>query len=146
MTQDLPPPPQQLRPGYYQNLFLVASFVLWPTWPILIIRSPWHNGILSGGVAWAYLICGSVLVFKSIQGGLWDLIVLMLPPGLVLTFALQVFWESYKRQELRPYLPVSAGGETTHTEPGTRKKGVTSASTPRSRQRRRSRSGRSPRR
>ena len=146
MNQDLPPPPQQLRPWYYQNLFLVASFVLWPTWPILIIRSPWHNGILSGGVAWAYLICGSVLVFKSIQEGLWDLMVLMLPPGLVLTFALQVFWESYKRQDLRPYLPVSTGEESTDTGSGVPKRSVPSGSTPRSRQRRRSRSRRSPRR
>lgn len=104
MNQDLPPPPRELRPWYYQNLFLAAAFVLWPAWSVLIIRSPWHNGILSGGVAWAALIVVSVGVFKTAQVGRWDLIVLLVPPGLVLTFALQVFWEGYKKQHLHQYL------------------------------------------
>lgn len=148
MNQDLPPPPRELRPWYYQNLFLVAAFVLWPAWPVLIIRSPWHNGILSGGVAWMLLIVGSVAVFKTAQAGAWDLIALIVPPGLVLTFALQVFWASYKKQYLGPYLPEYNNEKSGTTGASDRQDSVPSqpASTPRGRLRRRSRSRRSSRR
>lgn len=149
MNQDLPPPPRELRPWYYQNLFLVAAFVLWPAWPVLIIRSPWHNGILSGGVAWAALIVGSVAGFKSVQAGSWDLILLYYVPGFVLTIVLQVFWEAYKKEYLGPYLPgiasgassESGGQESTASQPD-----PTLGSTPRARLRRRSRTRRAPRR
>ena len=148
MNQDLPPPPRELRPWYYQNLFLVVAFVLWPAWPVLILRSPWNSGnfgIFSGGVAWMVLIVGGVAVFKTAQAGRWDLIVLIVPPGLVLTFALQVFWAAYKKQYLGPYLPgnrngasgASEGQESAQSQPG---------STPRGRLRRRSRSRRTHRR
>ena len=63
------PPPQDLRPWYYQNWFLIPTFVLgwpitpvsivWPLWAVLIIRSPWHNGIMSGALAWAMLLSGA---------------------------------------------------------------------------------------
>lgn len=142
MNQDLPPPPWELRPWYYRNLFLVAAFVLWPAWSVLIIRSPWHNGILSGGVAWAALIVGSVAVFKTIQADGWDIIVLLLPPGLVLTLVLQVFWEGYKRQELRPYLQQTGDDAPADSTPGP----SPSESTPRSRMRRRRSTRRAPRR
>ncbi len=152
MNQDLPPPPRELRPWYYQNLFLVAAFVLWPAWSLLIIRSPWHNGILSGGVAWATLIVGSVAIFKTAQVDRWDLIVLIVPPGLALTFALQVFWESYKKQYLAPYLPVitpavtNEASQKTEASSGQDYAPSPPGSTPRERQRRRSRSRRPPRR
>ena len=144
MNQDLPPPPRELRPWYYQNLFLVVAFVLWPAWSVLIIRSPWHTGTMSGGVAWCALIVGSVAVFKTAQVDRWDLIVLIVPPGLVLTFALQVFWESYKKQYLGPYLPeiTNKAAQTTEASSGQ----DPAPSTPRERLRRRSRSRRSNRR
>jgi hypothetical protein len=113
MNQDLPPPPPELRPWYYQNLFLVVAFVLWPAWPILILRSPWNHGnfgIISGGVAWMVLIVGSVAIFLTVQAGRWDLVVLIVPPGIVLTVALQVFWASYKKRYLGPYLPRTDNG------------------------------------
>ena len=149
MSQDLPPPPRELRPWYYQNLFLAVAFVLWPAWPVLIIRSPWHNGILSGGVAWCALIVGSVAGFKSVQAGSWDLIVVYYVPGFVLTFALQVFWAAYKKEYLRPYLPeynTEAYGASTGQDTAPSQPDATSQSTPRARLRRRSRSRRSSRR
>ena len=149
MNQDLPPPPRELRPWYYQNLFLVAAFVLWPAWPVLILRSPWHNGILSGGVAWCALIVGSVAVFKTAQAGRWDLIFLLVPPGVVLTIALQVYWEAYKKQYLGPYLPGNsneAPGASAGQESAPSQSGAMPGSTPRARLRGRSRSRHSPRR
>ena len=146
MNQDLPPPPRELRPWYYQNLFLVAAFVLWPAWSVLIIRSPWHNGILSGGVAWAALIVGSVAGFRSIQAGSWDLIVFYYVPGIVLTIALQVFWAAYKKEYLGPYLPGNSNGASGGQESASSQPGAAPGSTPRARLRRRSRSRRLPRR
>ncbi len=148
MNQDLPPPPRELRPWYYQNLFLVVAFVLWPAWSVLIIRSPWHTGTLSGGVAWCALIVGSVVGFKSVQAGSWDLIAIYYVPGLVLTFALQVFWASYKKQYLGPYLPVitNEAAQTTEASNGQDPAPSAPGSTPRERLRRRSRPRRSNRR
>ena len=148
MNQDLPPPPQELRPWYYQNLFLMVAFVLWLAWAVLIIRSPWHNGILSGGVAWAYLICGSVFVFKTVQAGAWYPVLNYLVPGLVLTVALQVFWAAYKKQYLGPYLPEynsAASGTPEDEGSAPSQSGAMPDSTPRARLRRRSRSRRPPR-
>jgi len=148
MNQDLPPPPQHLRPWYYQNLFLVVAFVLWPAWSILILRSPWNHGnfgIISGGVAWMVLIVGVVAIFLTVQAGRLDLVVLMVPPGIVLTIALQVFWASYKKQHLGPYLPdygTAASGTPDHHETAPSEQGAA----PRGRPRRRSRSSRSNRR
>ncbi len=152
MSQDLPPPPRELRPWYYQNLFLAVAFVLWPAWPVLILRSPWNSGnfgILSGGVAWMILIVGAVAIFLTAQAGRWDLIVLTVPPGLVLTIALQVFWAAYKKEYLKPYLPeynIEAYGASTGQDTAPSQPDATSQPTPRARLRRRSRSRRSSRR
>jgi len=103
--QQPPPPPQDLRPWYYQNLFLIPAFVLgwpitpvsilWPLWAVLIIRSPWHNGIMSGALAWAMLMTGAfelVLMMRS------DPITVMrvLVPGVALTVVTQVLWSKHK--------------------------------------------------
>ena len=95
------------------------------------------------------LIVGSVLGFKFIQAGAWDVIVIYYVPGLVLTIALHVFWESYKKQYLGPYFPEynkvvsgAPGGEETAPP----RSGESTGSSPRARLRRRSRSRRSPRR
>ena len=148
MNQDLPPPPQELRPWYYQNLFLVVAFVLWPAWSVLILRSPWNHGnfgIISGGVAWMVLIVGGVAIFLTVQAGRWDLVVLIVPPGIVVTIALQVFWEAYKKQYLGPYLPGNGDGAS-GASGGQESALSQSGATPRARLRRRSRSRRSLRR
>lgn len=103
MNQEpLPPPPKELLPWYYQNLFLAVAFVLWPSWSILILRSPWHNGILSGGVAWAALILGTVLGVRSVAEGSGGLVIVFYVPGLVLTLGTQIHWAGYKRQFIDP--------------------------------------------
>ena len=58
MNQERPPPPDELKPWYYQYWFLYPVFAFWPLWAVLILRSPWHNGVASGAVAWAMLIVG----------------------------------------------------------------------------------------
>ena len=106
MNQEpLPPPPKELLPWYYQNLFLAVAFVLWPSWSILILRSPWHNGILSGGVAWSALIVGSILGVRSVVEGSGSLLIVFGVPGLVLTLWTQIHWSGYKRQFINPWLP-----------------------------------------
>ena len=64
------------RPWYYQNWFLIASFVLgwpllpeiglyfsvWPAWAFLIIRSPWHTTYIFRALAWSMIITGGILM------------------------------------------------------------------------------------
>ena len=100
-----PPPPAELRPWYYQNLFLAIAFVLWPSWSFLILRSPWHNGILSGGMAWAALILGSVAGFRSLVEGNGSLVIVFFVPGIVLTLGTQIHWAGYKKQFIDPLYP-----------------------------------------
>ena len=103
-----PPPPKELLPWYYQSLFLAVAFVLWPSWSFLILRSPWHNGILSGGVAWAALILGTVLGVRSVAEGSGSLVIVFYVPGLVLTLGTQIHWAGYKRQFIDPLYAVVA--------------------------------------
>ena len=89
-----PTPPNELRPWYYQFWFLYPTIVLWPLWPILILRSPWHNGLLSGSLAWAYLIsAGYILITKAQLGGT-DLgtVIAYAGPGVILTIVTQILW------------------------------------------------------
>ena len=110
MSQAPPtPPPAELRPWYYQNLFLAVAFVLWPSWSFLILRSPWHNGIMSGGVAWAALILGSVAGFRSLVEGSGDIVIVFFVPGIVLTLGTQIHWAGYKRQFIDPLYPADTG-------------------------------------
>ena len=142
MSQERPPPPKELRPWYYQNLFLIAAFVLWPSWSFLMLRSPWHNGILSGGVAWAALIVGVVLGFRSVVEGSGGLVIVFYVPGLALTLVTQVHWAGYKRQFIEPLYPSVGNPAVSDTvEPKRQSRPVR-----RSRARRRSRSGRASRR
>ena len=103
--QQPPPPPQDLRPWYYQNWFLIPAFVLgwpitpvsilWPLWAVLTIRSPWHNGIMSGALAWAMLMTGAFeLVLR--MGSNPVVAVMMVLPGVALTVVTQVLWSKHK--------------------------------------------------
>ncbi len=93
------PPPQELKPWYYQEWFMFPTAVFWPLWAILIIRSPWHNGLVSGAVAWAMLIVGGYLIIwpQLIQSGrLNEFTIVLIIPGLLLTLITQVHWTRYR--------------------------------------------------
>ena len=123
--QQLPPPPQELRPWYYRYWFLILAFMLswplspyipwlWPVWAVLIIRSPWHNGIMSGGLAWALLLIGaywlSILLSSNPSTALF-----LLMPGLSLTVVTQVLWSKHKLT--LPSAFPTAGEESTRDSP-----------------------------
>ena len=138
----LPPPPEELRPWYYENLFLVAAFVLWPCWSFLILRSPWHNGIMSGGVAWAALILGGVLGVRSVVEGSGGLVIVFYVPGIVLTLGTQIHWAGYKKQFIDPLYPTAPKPD----DPDAVETGREDGPSRRTRPRRRSRSNRTSRR
>ena len=95
-----PVPPDELKPWYYQYWFLHPMIVFWPLWPILIIRSPWHNGLIVGALAWAWLIVGGYLGFVRLQvGGSVALsTVAIVAPGLLFTVITQVHWTINRRR------------------------------------------------
>lgn len=116
MEQADPPPPDSQRPWYYRNWFLLPAFVLgwpiglvldisvlwpwWPLWPLLIIRSPWHRGFITGTLAWAMLMStGSLIALRFIES--WSdpvSTVIVIAPGLVLTFVIQAMWSKDRRK------------------------------------------------
>ena len=111
MSESPPPPPEQLKPWYYQYWFLYPSFMFWPVWSILILRSPWHNGIISGAIAWAALFIGSYALYTWGIGGRPGLDALLsgqispahlltgqiILPGLLLTIITQTHWLRHRR-------------------------------------------------
>ena len=164
--QQLPPPPQELRPWYYRNWFLISafvlgwplpySFVLWPVWAVLILRSPWHNGIIPGGLAWAMLLTGAFGLVQLMRSNPSGALALLLP-GLALTVVTQVLWSKHKRE--LPAALATAAVDSTQDSPTDTSDGVLPGSasderdTPRFRstrvrrrspRRRSSRSGRRP--
>ena len=103
-----PAPPEALKPWYYQGWFLVPTFVWWPCSAILFIRSPWHNGVVSGALSWAWIIIGGGWIFLRtqlrIQNGdpLWDPTLLALAaPGIALTIITQTLWLTKDRPRVR---------------------------------------------
>ena len=103
-----PIPPEALKPWYYQGWFLVPTFVWWPCSAILFIRSPWHNGVVSGALSWAWIIIGGGWIFLRtqlrIQNGdpLLDPTLLALAaPGIVLTAITQTLWLTRDRPHIR---------------------------------------------
>ncbi len=103
-----PVPPDALKPWYYQGWFLVPTFVWWPCSAILFIRSPWHNGVVSGALSWAWIIIGGGWIFLRtqfrIQNGdpLLDPTLLALAaPGIVLTVITQMLWLTRDRPLIR---------------------------------------------
>ena len=93
------PPPQELKPWYYQEWFMFPTAVFWPLWAILIIRSPWHNGLISGAVAWAMLIVGGYfIIWEQLipDQRLNPITITVIMPGLLLTVITQVHWARYR--------------------------------------------------
>ena len=113
-TQDTQPPtpppvpPEALKPWYYQGWFLVPTFVWWPCSAILFIRSPWHDGVVSGALSWAWIIVGGGWIFLRtqfrMQNGqpLLDPTLLALAaPGVFLTILTQSLWLLRDRPRIR---------------------------------------------
>ena len=126
-----PEPPDALKPWYYQSWFIVPTFVWWPCSAILFIRSPWHNGVVSGALSWAWLIVGGGFVFLRLKDNLDnrgspflgfineqvqpDLTLLaLIAPGIVLTAVTQALWLSRDRPRIRRIR--NAGGFAAYTE------------------------------
>ena len=117
------------RPWYYRNAFLVPAFLLslpvfgiflwptlWPVWPVLILRSPWHRGFFSGTFAWAMMLSGVVMTILILKDPDESPVVTvaLLVPGLVVTIIIQTLWNRYKRglpPELFAPVPGAAPGE-----------------------------------
>ena len=113
-----PVPPEALKPWYYQSWFIVPTFVWWPCSAILFIRSPWHNGVVSGALSWAWLIIGGGFIFLRLKDNLdnrgnillglvngqpqTDLTLLALAtPGILLTILTQSLWLLRDRPRIR---------------------------------------------
>ncbi|MCY4417355.1 MAG: hypothetical protein OXE87_13755 [Chloroflexi bacterium] len=147
-----PVPPDALKPWYYQGWFIVPTFVWWPSSAVLFIRSPWHNGVVSGALSWAWVIVGGGFIFLRLKDNLdergnpflglingevqADLTLLALvAPGIVLTIVTQALWLTRDRPRIRRIR--SAGGFAAYEseEPGNGTPGQTRtpAETPRSR-------------
>jgi hypothetical protein len=112
MTQGQPPSPDRPRPWFYQNWFLFAAFilgwpilaglfrlplVLWPVWPVLIIRSPWHTGFRIRALAWTMLLTGGGTMVELLQTpDTRQIALIIVIPGISLTVLTQALWTRYK--------------------------------------------------
>ena len=114
------PPPQELKPWYYQEWFMFPTAVFWPLWAVLILRSPWHNGLISGAVAWAMLFVGGYFIIwiQLIESRrLNDFTIVLIIPGLLLTLITQVHWMRYRPALRAGFLsPDSAAAGRASTE------------------------------
>ncbi len=103
-----PVPPDELKPWYYQGWFIVPTFVWWPCSAILFIRSPWHNGVVSGALSWAWLIIGGGWIFLRLQFHLRNgeslvdpTLIALTAPGIFLTVLTQSLWLLRDRPRIR---------------------------------------------
>ena len=103
-----PVPPDALKPWYYQGWFLVPTFVWWPCSALLFIRSPWHNGVVSGALSWAWLIVGGGWLFLRAQFHLRNgetlvdpTMIALTAPGIALTILTQFLWLVRDRPRIR---------------------------------------------
>ena len=115
-----PAPPDDLKPWYYQYWFLYPMVVFWPLWSVLIIRSPWHNGLIMGALAWAYLIIGGYLSYVRLQvGGTVALsTIAIIAPGILLTAVTQVHWFQNRRGIMESARNGEAGAVETGQDAG----------------------------
>ena len=111
-------PPDALRPWYYREWFLVPTFVWWPSSAILLLRSPWHNGVVMGTLSWFWLIVGGMWIFLRVRSSgtlvdetLWALAA----PGLLLTIITQSLWLLRHRPRIRRIR--EAGGFADYADP-----------------------------
>lgn len=103
-----PVPPDALKPWYYQGWFIVPTFVWWPCSALLFIRSPWHNGVASGALSWAWIIIGGGWIFLRTQSRLQageslvdPTLLALVAPGIFLTALTQSLWLMRDRPRIR---------------------------------------------
>ena len=100
------------RPWFYRPEIYYAFIIFPPVWSVLTLRSPWHNrgsgtrNILTGGVAWFFIIASIVFVVRWAQPNddgerqLVNLVVFV--PGLLLTLLTQVEWTAHRARHGPP--------------------------------------------
>lgn len=103
-------PAPENSPWYYKLWFLIPAFILgwpalplpypslWPLWAVLIIRSPWHTGFITGTLSWAMLLAGGVMMvvkFREPDADIFKVAALAVP-GLVITVITQAHWSRHK--------------------------------------------------
>ena len=156
MAQEQSTPPGQDRPWYYQNWFLIATFifgwpigpplgVLWPVFAVLILRSPWHSQLLVKGLGWAMLVVGAIMFARALTGdeGTAGIAVATLIPGLLVTMITQFMWNKYKLEHrIGRKTPALPAIPTIESDPPSRRSGPRR----RTQRKRGSRPGRSSRR
>ena len=135
-TTESPAPPEELKPWYYQYWFLYPMIIFWPLWSVLIIRSPWHNRLVAGALAWALLIIGGYLAYVRLKmGGTIALsTVAIIAPGLILTVVTQVHWIANRRSIME-----TARNSSSATSPSPSSSDPPSRTVPRRANRRRTR-------
>jgi hypothetical protein len=104
-----PQVPTYPRPWYYRPEFHYAMFIFPPVWSVLVLRSPWNQNILLGGVAWAILFIGGFLALKLVQNGSEEGVIALFLPGTLLTIVTQIQWARYRHEHESP---VVEGKET----------------------------------
>ena len=88
------------RPWFYRPEIYYGFIIFPPVWSVLTLRSPWHSGegfrgILTGGLAWFFLIAAVVLSVRWVQeGGVVNLFIFV--PGILLTLVTQVQWTAHR--------------------------------------------------
>lgn len=109
-------PPKELKPWYYQDWFLFPSFVFWPLWSILTIRSPWHNGFIAGALSWALLFMGVyLLVYQALilgEGISRQGAVTFIIPGVALAIVTQIHWSLIQKPKIRISLNSVPSGDS----------------------------------
>ena len=105
-------PAPENSPWYYKLWFLIPAFILgwpalplpypslWPVWAVLIIRSPWHTGFITGTLSWAMLLAGGVMMvvkFREPDADIFKVAALIVP-GLVITGITQAHWSRHKSE------------------------------------------------
>ena len=86
------------KPWYYRPEYMIPMFVFWPAGALLVLRSPWNNNVLLGGVAWAVIFVGAVLGFRWLMDENLQPIMTFYVPGVLLTFVTQVQWTRYRAE------------------------------------------------
>lgn len=128
--------PDYPRPWYYRPEFHYAMFIFPPAWSVLVLRSPWNQNILVGGVAWAVLFIGGFLALKLVQSGSEEGAIALFLPGTLLTIVTQVQWARYRRE----HGPLAVEGE--ETAPPQREEDDSRPARPSARRRSKRRTGR----
>ncbi len=161
MAQEQPAPQEQRRPWYYSAWFLALTFILgwpiqfsiglnvpllWPAWPVLILRSPWHRNFITGTVAWAMLMSGGFLVIiqfaaTETEDELHILrTAIVVAPGLIVAAITQFLWTRDRRK-----FDLSGSGDAAGPVEGIRPRRTRQPRQVRRQRRRGSRPGRSSR-